>query len=374
MLDARVVDDVHLLEGAAARWDELAVRLGRPYCLPAWMLAWWRKVAPEGARLRVVVVEDGETLVGIAPLFVSRGPGGVESYRFLGRETSMGLEPLLDPERASEALPVLVGAVAELEPRPVLIAFEGIDVASAWPERFCAVLPGGAPWTHRDDQMPAPFVRMDPEGYEAWLGKKSSNFRQQMRRSKRQLEQSGAVFRRSTPADAERDLQTFARLHLDRWRDRGGSVALRAGVVDMLQEVAATEIVTGRMRIFNVDLAGETISTQIFMCAGTEYAYWLGGFDDAHSSQRPGLLAILSGVEDAHEGGFERVDLGPGDDSYKYRLTDEEEELVWLTLVSRGDGYLGRRARLAPHLTRVALRNRLSDEMKLRINKLLRRA
>ena len=373
-MDARVVDDVHLLEGATARWDQLAVRLSRPYCLSAWMLAWWRKVAPEGARLRVVVVEDGEDLLGIAPLFVSRGPGGVESHRFLGRETSMRLEPLLDPDRAGEALPVLTGAVAGLDPRPLLISFEGIEAASAWPQRFGAVLPAGVPWTHRDDEMPAPVVRMDPAGYDAWLGKKSSNFRQQMRRSKRQLEKGGAVFRRSTPDDAERDLQTFARLHLDRWRDRGGSVALRSGVLDMLQEVAATEIATGHMRIFNVDLAGETISTQIFMCAGKEYSYWLGGFDDAHSAQRPGLLAILSGVEDAHEGGFERVDLGPGDDPYKYRLTDEEEQLVWLTLVARGGGYLTRRARLAPHLARVALRNRLSDDMKMRINKLLRRA
>jgi CelD/BcsL family acetyltransferase involved in cellulose biosynthesis len=93
------------------------------------------------------------------------------------------------------------------------------------------------------------------------------------------------------------------------------------------------------MRIFNVDLGGETISTQIFMCAGREYGYWLGGFDDAHAAGRPGLLAILSGIEDAHEGGFRRVDLGPGDDPYKYRLTETEENLEWMTVVARRRGF-----------------------------------
>ena len=249
-----------------------------------------------------------------------------------------------------------------------------MEPGAEWIDAIANSLPGGAPWTHRDDVMPTPSVRVDPEGYEAWFSKKSSNFRQQMRRARRQLDAAGATFRRSYAGDAERDLDTFARLHLDRWEDRGGSVALRPGVLPMLKLVAATEVASGRMRIFNIDKDGETISTQIFMCAGREYAYWLGGFDDRHAAQRPGLLAILAGIEDAHEGGFRRVDLGPGDDEYKYRLTDEEEDLVWMTYVARGGGFIARRARLTPHLARVALRNRLSDDMKLKINKLLRRA
>ena len=374
MTTTRVVDDVRALGDAAEGWDRLAELQDRPYCLSSWMLAWWENVATHGARLRIVMVEDGDELLGVAPLFVERGPGGLDTYRFLGRDTSMRLVPLVHPERRAEAIGALAAGVGRLDPRVEILTLEGVEPGAEWIDAIAGSFPDGPAWIHRDEVMPAPSVRVDPEGYEAWFAKKSSNFRQQMRRARRQLDAVGAVFRRSSPDDAARDLDTFSRLHLDRWEGRGGSVALRPGVLEMLKQVAATEIESGRMRIFNIDQDGGTISTQIFMCAGREYGYWLGGFDDGHAAQRPGLLAILAGIEDAHEGGFRRVDLGPGDDEYKYRLTDEEEDLVWTTYVARGAGFGARRARLAPHFARVALRERLSDDMKLKINKLLRRA
>src|SRR5207237_381865 len=69
----------------------------RPYCAPAWMLAWWRHAAPRRAALRVILVRRGDELLGVAPFFVDRGYGGLARYRFLAAGTSMRVEPLACP-------------------------------------------------------------------------------------------------------------------------------------------------------------------------------------------------------------------------------------------------------------------------------------
>ena len=116
MTTTRVIDDARAIGDVAERWDRLAESQDRPYCLSSWMLAWWGNVAAHGARLRVVLAEDDGELLGVAPLFVERGSGGLDIYRFLGRDTSMRLEPLLHHERPAEALKALVEALGHLDP------------------------------------------------------------------------------------------------------------------------------------------------------------------------------------------------------------------------------------------------------------------
>ena len=81
MLRAEVIDDLAVLRRWETEWDALAVAAGRPFSAPAWMLAWWRRAAPGGAELRVVVATDGDALVGVAPFYVERAYGGLARYR-----------------------------------------------------------------------------------------------------------------------------------------------------------------------------------------------------------------------------------------------------------------------------------------------------
>jgi hypothetical protein len=71
-LRAELVDDPARLAPHLAAWDELAVAAGRPYCAPAWMLAWWRALVPAGSELRVVLALDVAVVRGVA-LHEARG-------------------------------------------------------------------------------------------------------------------------------------------------------------------------------------------------------------------------------------------------------------------------------------------------------------
>src|SRR3954447_11534251 len=93
-----VLDSVEAVEPAVADWDRLAVEKGLPYCAPAFLLAWWNHVAPEGARLRVVAVRDGQGHVaGIGPFYAVR-ERGLPAWSLLGSDLAAPVEPLGDAE------------------------------------------------------------------------------------------------------------------------------------------------------------------------------------------------------------------------------------------------------------------------------------
>ena len=104
-LRAELLDDVGALERHAPAWDALATARGRPYCTPAWMLAWWLEAAPPDAQLRACVVHDGGELIGLAP-FWAASEGG--RYGVLGGRTASPLEPLAADGREPE----VAGAIA----------------------------------------------------------------------------------------------------------------------------------------------------------------------------------------------------------------------------------------------------------------------
>ena len=343
----KLISDVAELEAYRPDWDALAIDLRRPYCAPAWMLAWLRHVAPK-AKLRAVVALDGDRMVGIAPFCAVSGRLGLTRYRLLAASSCSPVEPLAERGRESEAAAVFAACLAEASPRVDLLSLEGIHASSPWPPLLCAAWPGGRLRAHRELSHPAPELALGDLSFEQWLASKSGNFRQQVRRGRRQLESHGASFRMSSAEELDRDLESFARLHRARWSERGGSQALSPGVERMVREAAHELLADERFRLFCIDVDGRTIAAEVFLAAGGELSYWLGGFDDAWAAQRPSLLGIVQAIEDALGRGEARCDLGPGAQAYKYRLADSEQRADWLTMAPPGPRAAVAQLTLAP--------------------------
>jgi CelD/BcsL family acetyltransferase involved in cellulose biosynthesis len=336
-LRGELVVDVARLESLEPAWDELAVECSRPYCSPAWMLAWWRHMAPEGALLRVAAAFDGDRLVGLAPFWAQPRSAAPARYRTLSAQTAEPQEILAADGRADEVAVTCARVLAEASPRPGMLHFDRIAASSSWPEQLRAAWPGRRrPAVRRSHPTPAPALRLEHEDFESWLASKSGNFRQQVRRSRRRLEKAGGRFRLSSAEEVGRDMEAFTRLHNARWDHRGGSIALIGGTREMLLEVARELLPLERYRLWCLDLDGETISAHLFIAAGDEIAYWLGGFDDRFAKDRPGLITLVAAIEDALARGERRVDLGPGAQDYKYRLANSEEIHQFVTLVPPG--------------------------------------
>ncbi|WP_028058896.1 GNAT family N-acetyltransferase [Candidatus Solirubrobacter pratensis] len=307
---AEVIDEPAGLAAHAAAWDELAVAARRPVAAPAWLLAWLRHAA-EDVRPQVVVVRDGAETVAIAP-FVSAREHGVRRLRLMGARTSMGVDVLCRAGREREAAPRIARAL-----RGDAIAFDGIPAASPWP----SLLGGRGLHAPRVTlRLPVPELRLSAD----WPASRSANFRQQMRRAWRRLQERGARLRTSCE---QADVAAFARLHRLRWDPRGGSGVLTPGVEAMLVEAGA-RLGAERLRLFTLAAEDRDISSHLFLAAGGHVTYWLGGFDPAFAREHPAQVVILKAVEDAIARGDERLDLGPGAQPYKQRFATGEDALV----------------------------------------------
>jgi CelD/BcsL family acetyltransferase involved in cellulose biosynthesis len=228
---------------------------------------------------------------------------------------------------------------------------------------------------HERPGIGAPTVALAADDLDEWLKQRSSNFRQQMRRMRRKLEKAGATFRVSeTPEELRRDLREFERLHHARWDFRGGSMSLVPGADKMLEDAGLALLDSGRFRLASIELDGRVINSQLFVVAGNESSYWNGGFDDEYGQFKPSYVGIVDAISRALDAGEDRLDLGPGEQDYKYRFSDGEDRLRWMALVPHGPLYGVARAVYSPVETRYALTTRMTAKRKQELRELVERA
>jgi len=334
-------------------------------------MPWWHHVAGADARLRVVLVSDGDTLIGVAPFYAERATG-LTRWRPLGAGTCERVEPLARPGREAEVAREISRAIALA--RPHVVTFEGVPATCRWPVLLSEAWPGrGRPRVGRGGSSTALTVQLAEQDFDAWFMSRTSHFRQRLRRSRKLLLAQGGEARLATRETLERDLESFFRLHAARWEGRGGSRALTPPVMKMVRD-AGRELAAGeRLRVWSLDIDGTTIASSIVLVAGEEVGYWLNGFDADHGAISPSRLSILTVIEDGFRLGARRLDLGEGAFDYKRRFADGEEALHWLWLVPPGKWRPLTRLRLvAPQVRRVAS-ERLTPETKTRLRRLARR-
>ena len=350
------------LEALSPAWDGLAVACARPYAAPAWQLSWWRRAAPPGARPLVAVARDGDEVGGVLALFGRVGPTRLERLQLMGAPMAQGTSPLAVPGREAEAARAFAEVLAVVRgPRPATLELAGVLGGERWAALLRDGWPGRSrPSLLRDPPVPAPLARLDAPSLDAWLGTRSANFRQQLRRSRRRLEARGATFRTVDGAgDIAAVLPAFMELHEGRWSRRGGSQAVDRHTEATLAEVARALDGTGRMSVELIEVDGRPVSAHLVLAAGEETTYWLGGFDEAFAADRPGLVALLQAVEHALARGATRFDLGPGDQAYKRRFADGDRPLDWVTLVLPGPRRPLTRLQLAPRRLAREVRDRV---------------
>ncbi len=380
MLDGELVTDVERLEALAPEWDALAVAVALPQMSPAWVLAWWRHVAPAGVVPRTVAVREGGALVGIAPYYVDATAAGRVDYRLPGIELTGRLAPLAPAGRERDVAAAIGRALAGASPRPEALLFEAAAAEPDWSGALRSGWPGSLrPPLQRTRVDGSPFVSLREASFDAWLDGKSSNFRSQMRRLRRRFAQAGGSARVATRATLAVDAAAFTRLHAGRWQDRGHSNLsdLGAHFSALIVDAGERLLDERRLTLRTLELDGEPICSQLFIEAGGRMLFVNGGWDERHAALKPSMVGLLDAVEDAFERGSGQLDLGVGEQSYKQRFADGDDALQWAMLLAPGRRLPLSIARSAPTLLRAQLRTAalrgLSNAQTERLRRLRRR-
>jgi len=356
-LDNYRLDDCRLeIVDSTARLDEIGVAWtalwakgdGLIFQSHDWVSAWWRTVPGQAERrLRIGLVWRGEELLAILPLAIQRRKG----LRFLEWAANdctdyadVLMHPLCPPAAIARLWRELVAAggfdlyfLNRLRPDArfgaLLNASDGLRLAANRRTEICSQVAGD--WATGAQ----------------WFDSQSKKTRQNYRRGRKALEESGKVEFRLLPLD-EPAGPVLARLaELKRqWLAGNGRIAPLfdegAPALPALVEVLAK---AGALRIFVLECAGTTVAISVnFVQRGTLMAF-LTSYDPSFERGSPGMVLLMDYVQWSIDQGLEMVDFLCGEEPFKVRFATQT---LTLTSVMGPATMKGRLAMLADDMRR----------------------
>lgn len=308
-----VIGDVEDIDAIADDWDRLAERAGSVFASHLWARAWWEHFGAGEERLRVKAVygSDG-ALRAVLPLYAWRERPLV--LRFLGHDLGSDIAPVCAPEDRAVAARAL-RATARRQ-RASMVVADGLLADADW----LGLL--GARSVHHS---PSPIVAINGTTWEEFLARRSSNFRQQVRRRERKLAKSHELDYRLTERreELDADFETLLGLHHERWGDN-------SEVYDGPREPFHRAVVRrafdkGWLRMWTMTLDGEPAASWYGFRLGDVESYYQAGRADRHENLAVGFVMLAHTIREAMADGVRLYRLGPGGSDYKYRFATADE-------------------------------------------------
>jgi CelD/BcsL family acetyltransferase involved in cellulose biosynthesis len=361
------------IEAISGEWEALSSRTSpwSPFATPTWNMLWWKHYCNRqmlGSREFFVHVVRGECdhLIGVAPLLLRRIPviGGLElrAIEFFGTDPS---------------ITEIRGVVCELGDQPaVLEALRNhFRVATADWDLFrwqglrakaLRAFNGNAPPLDSAEILPD-FVLPLPPTFHNLLAGVSSNMRKNVRKAYQLLDRDGHAFKfRAVGAVDGHNaaLESFFRLHSARAQvsemsfkhaDRFADAANR----DFIREFAGAMALQGRLRIFELEIAGEIVASRMAFLEGRELYLYYSGYDPAWRQYSVMTTLMAEIMRWAISNKLGTVNLSTSRDLSKLRW--KPKEITFMGGIECNPGWRGRL--LARTYDAVAMGHRLAYRM-----------
>lgn len=316
-LKLREIDCVEQVRAVAPAWDRLWQRseVSLPTARAELVAQWIEHFAPR-ARLRVLVVEQGEDLVAALPL------AGRQTYRMLpvGDLTwnywSPNGELLLDPEADAQSVLDLLAAGLERAPWPLL----WFDLVPFETPRWESLVRGLASRGLAVDVHPRYRIgQVEIRGsFDDYFAGRSKALRQSVRKRMRRLERDGLVelkvYSELMPEEIDRRLRQAFEIENRSWKKAaGGTVLSTPGIFEFYRRQARQLAEWGYLRLATLEHRGTLIAFEFGWAAEGVYYSFKVGYDPAYRKYGPGHLLRMRLIAALHETpGYALVDFqGP---------------------------------------------------------------
>jgi CelD/BcsL family acetyltransferase involved in cellulose biosynthesis len=302
------------LDSLDAMWNDRgsALQWNCPFVLPPWLNTWWSIFGNAGEPM-IVVVREGDAVVGIAPLMLQD-----KTIRFLGgMDVCDYFDCVVAPGKESLFFKTLVD----------YLSAEGLKDLDLGPVRPNAtvrkLISEGAPSfkvecrTERDEVS----VELDlPATWEEFLGALNGKQRHELRRKLRRLHEAGSVRFRLVEdmARIPQAVETFLALFSMNRADKAAFMTGRMPSFFRLLSLALGE--AGLLRLFFLDVDERPVASVLcFDHQGTRYLY-NSGYDGDYREISAGIMSKVLSLKAAIEQGLHTYDFLKGGEEYKYRL------------------------------------------------------
>lgn len=280
-----------------ARWRELAGRALEPnvFLEPAFATA--ALGLPEAHGIGAMMVRSGARLLGFLPGRIEGLADGRPVSTFVAwthpyAPLSM---PLVDRERADDALEALAGGLVRLPQRPRVALLPLFPEEGALARRITDLLYRRGETARRLD--PHRRAALIPQAGSDPLATVSAGRLKELRRQHRRLGEHGTLEHKTitdvaTIGDA---VAAYLALEATGWKGRAGSAAdldeaartfLSTAVIGLAQE--------NKARVELLTLGGAAIAAAIVLFSGTRAWFWKIAYDEGHARFSPGVQLALA--------------------------------------------------------------------------------
>ncbi len=340
-----------------------------------WMLLWCRHYGA-GHAIRVVAVEDGTGLIGIAPLVATRGHAG-SLYRLTVHFPG--------DEKLADYTDILVVRDGEAVIRAVL---DTVREWGDWGRIIFQRVPDGSPGCaamrrllERENRpgsvrlaCRSPYLTIAGT-WDAYFASRSKAVRQELRTSGNHLSRMGAwglQIARGAHLPAARE--ALYALHIKRQTHRPGtSIFSDAAGRAFTQDLTESSPAGWGAEVSTLQVGGRTVSAVLALRGKRTFYYWVPAFDSTIRSVSLGKFHLKLLVEHAFAEGYATVDLMIGDDQYKREWASEmRSSWHFVTYRDRATAALAKRAtKLWSALRRVKGNSPTAQRLWTRLSKLL---
>lgn len=339
MIEIERVSDSDRLDSLRPEWDELlqASAANTVFLSWEWLSTWWKHLGGD-RRLLLLAVRDGGELVGLAPLCLAwrRLALGVGSrvVEFLGTG-SVGSDYLDVVARRGRERRVAEAVAQHLAHDGALLRLSYVRGRDASAAALGAELHGRGWGIEASKTDVCPYIPLAGHTWESYLATLGREHRYAVRRKLRAFERHDHARLDEVRSEEERReaLAILVRLHLARWKGRGGSDAFDTPkVVAFHDEFTRLALARGWLRLFVLRLDGAPAAALYGLRYGRTFFFYQSGFDPAFAHASPGLVCLALTIRQAIEGGAEEYDLLRGAEPYKRHWAREVRLLGRLDL------------------------------------------
>ncbi len=327
-LTTEVIATAARLDAVGPAWDALWRQTGQGiFQSHGWVRAWWAAQGPKPARrLRIGLCWQGDGLVAAIPCAITRRRG-VPVLEWAAKECSDYSDAIAGSDAGAalgQAWRALVqsggfhvlylghirpGAVAEL----LTEAGRGLPCTlrpSAWGEQTLQASSGGL-------------------SGEAWFRGLSKKARNNHRRGRRLLEQSGAVsVRVGDGADAPEAVERLIALKRHWLAANRQRNVLLDDDARILRGLMAYLRDRGALQVLSLHCGDEVVAGLVSIVDESEAAAFLTAFDPRFDRASPGTIALAELIMRSFDSGRRRVDFLCGAEAYKFKFANESTPLA----------------------------------------------
>jgi CelD/BcsL family acetyltransferase involved in cellulose biosynthesis len=322
----RVYESMEELSALRPGWEELLLQypLSTTFSTWEWLSSWWSCFG-DHRQLLVLALFDESSLVGLAPLSISKEQSGKVSLRVLrlmsdGSGDSDSLDFPVQPGFENAFAEAIIHYLREQRQHWDVCFLNTLPFDSLVAKRLASIL-RSTWWTFIEYSSMSSAVNL-PESWELYCQKLASEDRRNLIRYTRRLESRYAtrIYRCGTQDQLPDCLEALFRLHQKRWQTVGEPGSFSSPQRRRFYTLLSQRLLDCRcLELWVLELDGVIAAVQFAFRFGEKVFQLQEGYDRLRSSDRPGLVLRGAVLKQLISERVRVYDFLGGEDKYKAR-------------------------------------------------------